>query len=147
GRALPVVGREGERGGRGGLGQLRDVTEALALVAQLVLGLRLEAGRVLRQRAQLGDALGGRGGVARQLVVAAPCGLERAPRASRLAAPTLLLVADERVEHVELVRRPREAALLELARHRDQPLRRSSDVLACRAPAPGVGAGAAVGED
>ena len=42
---------------------------------------------------------------------------------------------------------PREPPLLELARHRDQPLRRRGQVLACRAPAPRVGARPAVGED
>ena len=43
---------------------------------------------------------------------------------AQLRAQPQLLLADERVEDVELVRRPREPALLELARHRDQPLGR-----------------------
>ena len=58
-----------------------------------------------------------------------------------------LLRPDERVEQVELVRGPRQTALLELARHREQALGRGDDVLARDAAAPGVGARAPVGAD
>ena len=53
----------------------------------------------------------------------------------------------ERVEHVELVGRAAEAALLELAGHRDQALGGRGEILACHGPAPGIGARAAVAED
>ena len=82
-----------------------------------------------------------------QLVVPPPRGAELAPGAPQLGAARELLLAREGVEQVELVRGPREAALLELARHRDQPLGRGRHVLARGAAAPRVGARAAVGED
>ncbi len=58
-----------------------------------------------------------------------------------------MLLADERIEDVELERRPGEAPLLELARHREQPLDERRKVLARDRAAPGVGSGAPVGED
>ena len=51
------------------------------------------------------------------------------------------------VEHLELVGRPREPALLELARHRDHALDGGRDVLPRSRASPRVGARAAVGED
>src|SRR5581483_10058651 len=78
-----------------------------------------------------------------ELVVRAPGGLQVAPGPSRPAG----VDTGEGVEHVALVRRTREPALLELAAHRDQGLRSGRDVLAGGAPPPGVRAGAAVGED
>ena len=61
---------------------------------------------------------------ARQLVEPAARGDELAPRRSCVAAALELLGAAERVEDVELERRTREPALLELAGHRDEPLGR-----------------------
>ncbi len=58
-----------------------------------------------------------------------------------------MLLAAEAVEHLELVRGPREPPLLELARHREHALDGRRDVLPGRRAAPGVGAGAAVAED
>src|SRR5205807_9671760 len=58
-----------------------------------------------------------------------------------------LLLADERIEDVELVRGTAEAPLLELPGHRDQSLRRARDVLTGGAAAPRVRARATVGED
>ena len=71
----------------------------------------------------------------------AACSSRQARAARRRVEPR------ERIEHVALVGRPRETALLELAAHRDQRLRGGRDVLARRAPPPGVRPGAAVGED
>ena len=82
-----------------------------------------------------------------ELVVAAPGGGKLAPRGAKLRSAHGLLLADERVEHVELVGRAGQAALLELARHRDQPLARRGKVVAGGAATPGVGAGAPVRED
>ena len=62
-------------------------------------------------------------------------------------AASQLLVATEGVEDVELVRRPREPPLLELAGHRDQPLGDRRNVIARRGAPPGVGPCSAVGED
>ena len=53
----------------------------------------------------------------------------------------------ERIEDVELERRTREPALLELARHRDEALHRGCDILARDRPAPRVCARAPVAED
>ena len=69
----------------------------------------------------------------------------QASRASRRRSS--LLRAAERVEHVELERRAREPALLELARHRDEPLGRCGDVLAGDRASPRVRARAPVAED
>src|SRR5262249_41319413 len=63
----------------------------------------------------------------------------------RAPAPFLFL-ACEGVEHVELVRRTSEPALLELARHRDQPLGGGGHVFARGATAPGVSTRATVRE-
>ena len=68
-------------------------------------------------------------------------------RQARRAARAGLGRAGEGVEHRELVARPREPPLLELAAHREQRLDGGRDVLARRAPAPGVGARPPVGED
>ena len=73
-------------------------------------------------------------------------GDQRAPGCARLASALELLRADEGVQHVELVRGPREPALLELARHRDQPLRRGGEILARDRPPPRVRPRAAVSE-
>ena len=66
------------------------------------------------------------------------CGDQRAPGCTRVASALELLRADEGIQHVELIRGPREPALLELARHRDQPLRRGGEILARDRPPPRV---------
>ena len=71
---------------------------------------------------------------------------ELAPCDARLSASPELLLAAVRVEHVELVRGPGEPALLELARHRDQPLGCGREVLAGDRTPPRVGARTPVGE-
>ena len=77
--------------------------------------------------------------------MAPPRRQQLAPRRAQLG--TQLAVLRERVEHVELERRPREAALLELAGHREHLLRGACDVLARRGASPRVGARAPVLED
>ena len=72
---------------------------------------------------------------------------ELAPGCACVAAATRLLLAAERVEHVELIGGTAEPPLLELARHRDQPLRGGREILARDAAAPRVGARAPVRED
>ena len=84
--------------------------------------------------------------VRRQLLVPAAGRLELAPRHSRRGAPGELLLAAEAVEYLELVGGPREAPLLELARHRDDALDGGRDVLPCSRASPRIGARAAVGE-
>ena len=73
--------------------------------------------------------------------------LQRTPGIPRVAPAHRLLGADEGVEQLELVRRPRKPALGELARQDEQPLGRRDDVLARDAPAPGIGPRAAVRAD
>ena len=101
----------------------------------------------LDERLQLCEPECDRVRVARELLVASTCRDERGPCDARLAAPLELLVPAERVEHVELEGRARKPTLLELTRHRDQPLRRRRDVLARDRPAPCVCARAPVAED
>jgi hypothetical protein len=72
---------------------------------------------------------------------------ELAPRKSRLRAAPQLLVAEEGIEHSELVRGTSEAALLELPRHRDQPLADDGQILPGRGPPPRIRARTPVRED
>ena len=83
----------------------------------------------------------------RQLVVSPAGGAELAPGDPQRGASPELRLAGEPVEQVELVGGPGEAALLELPRHRHEPLGRGGHVLARSAAAPGIGARAAVRED
>ena len=142
-RAGAVLGRERRGGGRGRLHELREVPQALALGAQLVLACRLAPFGIGCEQPKLVDPRSGRRGVARQLVVQPPGPLQLAPRRARGGR----VDARERVEHVALVRRARQPPLLELAAHREKCLRGGSDVLPRGAPTPRVGARAAVGED
>ena len=66
---------------------------------------------------------------------------------ARVPSSRSLFLADEGVEHVELIRRSAEPTLLELARHRDQPLGRSGQILPRDRAAPGVRPRTTVGED
>ena len=147
GGAFALVGCDG--GNRCGcrLGELLDVSEPLSPGEQprlLVGGHPL--GR-LDERLQLCEPECNRVRVARELLVAPTCCDERGPCDARLAAPLELLVSAEGVEHVELEGRARKPTLLELTRHRDQPLRRRRDVLARDRPAPRVCARAPVAEN
>ena len=121
------------------------MAQALALCPQLVLAARFEPFGVGRQRSELVESSLSRRRVARQLFVRAARRLQLAPgtpcRAHRLAG------LGERVEHGELVARPPEPALLELAAHREQSLGGGGDVFAGGAPSPCVRARAPVGKD
>ena len=86
-------------------------------------------------------------GVARELLVPPPRRGQLAPGELRLAPPLGLLGTAERVEHVELERRTRQPALLELPRHRDEPLGRRGDVFPRHGAAPRVRPRAPVAED
>ena len=95
-------------------------------LAQRVLGARLEALGVLDERAQLGEARLAR----RRRPRVSSSWRRRAAASSRQAARSsarrrCCSSPAKASSSVELVRRPREAALLELARHRDQPLGRA----------------------
>ena len=147
GGALAVVRRQRlARGGRA-LGELGHVTQAFALAAQAVLGAALEALGVLDERAQLGEASLRGGRVPGQLVVPLAGGTKLAPGDPQRGPAPELPLAGEPVEQIELVRRTGEAALLELPRHRDEPLGRRRDVFARGAPAPRVRTCATVRED
>ena len=100
----------------------------------------------LDELAQGLDAGCGRTRIAGDLLVVPSRGDQRPPGCARLASALELLRADERVQHVELVGGPREPTLLELPRHRDQPLGRGGEILARDRPAPRVRPGAAVSE-
>ena len=143
---LALLGRE-RRGGRGrALGELGDVPEPLALGAELLLGpgsspsVSSTSARSSASRASANAAF----------AVSSSC-RRRAARSSRQAvrarrAAAELLLAAEPVEHLELVRRLREAPLLELAGHRDDALDGGGDVLPRRGASPRVGARPPVGE-
>ena len=145
--SLALVGRERLDRRTDARGELGDVAQTLALGAQALLGVGLEPLRVFDERTQLGDAGLGVCSVRGELLVPTARREQLAPRTPQVGTPTPLVVAHEGVEHVELVRRPREPALLELARHRDEPLGERRHVLASHAPPPGVRARPAVGED
>ena len=122
GRTVALVGSERVGRCRGSFCELGDVPKPLALCAQRLLRVGLEARRVFHECTELRKACL-RGDRARlKLVVPSPRGKELAPGDPRFGAQLQLVVADERVEHIELVRGPAEPALLELPRHRDQPL-------------------------
>src|SRR5581483_3504958 len=127
--------------------EVGHVADPLALGAQPLLVVRLHSLRVLDERAELGEPRPGERGVRGQFLVAAASGLERAPRITRFGTARELLLPAEAIEHLELVGRPREPPLLELARHRDDALDHRGNVLPRGGPAPRVRARAAVGED
>ena len=143
----PAVVRRQRRSGRGrGLRQLGDVPQPLAVGPQLLLALDRDLGGVLHERPQLGEPLRCRRRAAHELVVGTPGSLELAPRRAQPRAPAELLVAAVGIENVELIRRASQPALLELARHRHEPLGGGRHVLARRRAAPGVRARAPVPE-
>ena len=107
----------------------------------------LEALGRLDERGQLAQASLLGGGPARQLVVPLAGRAELPPGEPGLPAPPELLLADEGVEHVELVGGSAEPALLELAGHRDQTLGGGGEILPRDGAAPRIRAGATVAED
>ena len=144
--ALALVWRDRSRGVRSGLRQLVDVPEALATGEQLSLVPRFHAFRRVDQRLQLGEARRDGGGVAREGFEALPRGYQVAPRAGRIPSALELVGAAEGVEDVERIRGSGEPSLLELARHRDQPLDSCSDVLARDSATPRISPRAPVAE-
>ena len=146
-RAVAVLGRERLGGRRGALGELGHVAQPVAIGVERCLGVRLEPLGRRHERLQLGEPGRLRRCVARQLLVAPAGRTELAPRRARLPAPASLLLAAEGVEHVELVRGPRQPALLELTGHGDEPLGGCGQILPRHRPAPGVRPRAPVGED
>ena len=147
GRAVALLGRKRLGRGLSSLGQLGDVAEPLPLGSERVLGPGLEALGRLDECGQLTQARFLAGRTAGQLLVPLPRGGQLAPRGPRLPTASELVLAAVGVEHVELVRRPCEPALLELAGHRDQALGGGGEILARHRAAPGVRPRAAVGED
>jgi len=83
----------------------------------------------------------------RELVSPTPCGHELSPAATVIGALTKVLLADVSVENVELKRRPRDPALLELPGHGEQALDERGEIFARDRSAPGVGPGAPIAED
>ena len=106
------------------------MAQTLTLRPELVIEARFQAGRILNESPQLDEPRLSGGGVSGQLVKGAPRRRQIAPCAAELGAALQLLLAHERVEDVELVRRAGKAPLLELPRHRDEALGRAGDVLA-----------------
>ena len=145
--SLAVVGSQCLGGLGSPCGELGDVPVPLAHGPQLLLRPGLHAFGVLDERAQLGEPGLGERRVRRQLVVPAASGPELPPRRPRRGAAGELLFAAEPVEHLELVGRLRQPALLELAGHRHHPLDGRRDILPRSGAAPRVSARPAVGED
>ena len=146
GRAL-LLGVERLGGGRRGLGELGHVPEPVALGQEPVLVLRLHPLGAGHELGELRESLRAARGRARQLVAAAAGGDQLPPGPLELRPAAKLLLADEGVEDVELVRGPGEAALLELPGHGEKPLDERRQVLPRDGAAPGVRARAPVGED
>ncbi len=146
-RGLSPFGVE-RLGARGrGLGQLGHVAQPLAggQESLLVAGLHsVRSGHELRKLLEPLRLPRRRAGY---LFTGTARADQLPPGALKLPATAKLFLAHEGVEDVELVRRPGEAALLELARHGQEPLDESRQVLARHGPPPGVGAGAPVRED
>ena len=122
------------------------MAHAVALDPQRLLLARLQPVGALDEIAQGLDAGSGRTDIVGDLLVVPSRSDQRAPGCARLVSPLELLRADECVQHVELVGGPREPTLLELPRHRDQPLRRGREILARDRTPPRVRPGAAVSE-
>jgi hypothetical protein len=114
------------------------VPQTLAVGAQLLVTLDRDLRGILHERPQFCDPLGGRRRAAHELVMGTPRGLELPPGNTQPRAPAELLLAAEDIEHVELIRRTREPALLELPGHRHEPLGRSRHILARGRAPPGI---------
>ena len=124
------------------------MAQSLAPREQLLLVAGRHALGRVDERLQLGEPRSATASASRVSSSYAPPRRDQlAPGELRLAPALDLLGAAERVEHVELERRPREPALLELARHRDQALGGGRDVLARDRASPRVRARSPVAED
>jgi hypothetical protein len=123
------------------------VPEPLALATQLILSTGLEPRRVVDERPQLRKPRLCSSGAGLHLVVATPGSGQFPPGGSEFGTPALLLVPEEGIENVQLVGRPREPALLELAGHGDEPLAGGGEIFSRSGAAPGIRARAPVRED
>ena len=103
GRPFAVLRIERLSRGRRAVDELGQMTQALPLFAQCVLVARLHSGRVLDERAELGQAGLRGGGAERQLLMAASRRGQLAPGRARIRTAADLLLAAERIEHRELV--------------------------------------------
>src|SRR5262249_9041187 len=121
--------------------------QAGAFRTQHIFFALLEPGGRLDERLQLLQPSGRRSSVLRQLVVTPTCGTNVAPGAAGLAAKLSLPGTAVAVDQIELVGRPGQAALFELAGHRNQTLDGGRQILARDRPPPGVSACTAVPED
>ena len=142
-----LLGVERLRPGRGGLRELGHVTQPLPLPEKPLLVARLHALCAGDELTELLEALRAPGGRSGQLLAAATGRDQLTPCAPEIGAAAQLLLADEGVQHVELVRGAGEAALLELSGHGEQALDERGQVLARHGAAPYVGACAPVGKD
>ena len=96
--------------------------------------------------AELGEVQLAAGRSAGALLSTAAGGHELSPRPLELGPPAKLVLADESIENLELMRGTCETTLLELARHGQEPLDEARQVLAGDRPPPRVRPGAAVRE-
>ena len=144
GSLLLGVERLGARGRR--VRQLRHVPEPSPLGQQPVLVPGVHPLGARDELGELRQALGAARGRSGKLVAAAASRDQPAPGPLELGAATQLLLADEGVQDVELMRGSGEAALLELAGHREQPLDERREVLTRDGPAPRVRARSPVRE-
>ena len=122
------------------------MAEPLTFLTQAILGSHLEPFGVLDESVKLCQASLGRRRAAGNLVIGAARRGLLPPGHACFAAQVPLLVADEGVQRVQLVGRPRQPALFELPRHRQQTLACGGQILASGASPPGVRARASVGE-
>ena len=145
-RSVRLLGVERLGGGGGGVCQLGHVAKAAALGHEPLLVARFHALCAGDELLELREALPAAGRVPGELVPEAARGDEVPPRPPELGAAAQLLLADEGVEHVELVRGAGEPALLELSGHGEQPLDEGSEILTRHGAAPRICARAPVGE-
>jgi hypothetical protein len=98
------------------------------------------------QLAELGEVLLAAGRSAGELLSTAAGGYKLPPPALELRPAAKLILADESIENLQLMRWSREAALLELAGHGEEPLDEARQVFARDRPPPRVRPRAAVRE-
>ena len=145
-REFPLLGVQ-RLGGEGGcVGQFGHVAEPPALGQEPLLVTCLHPLGAGNELLELGQALRAAGGIPGELLPEAPRGDEVSPRTPQLGAAAQLLLADEGIEHVELVRGAGEPALLELPGHGEQPLDECGQVLPRDGAPPRIRARAPVGE-
>ena len=123
------------------------MAQPFPLAPELLLTLDRHPFCVLDERAQLGKSFGRRLRSANEVVVHARRRLKLAPGHPQPRPLPQLLLSAEGVEHVELVRRSCEPALLELTGHGHEPLGGGRHVLTSSCSSPRIGTRAAVAED